>query len=420
MKLIYQITSRLSVVLLVLLAVWGVLFYVAMLDEVNDEIDETLEEYAAQLIARSLAGVEMPTEPDGTNNTYRIRPVSKNYARENKGISHWDMMISVPGSYEEEPARGLTTIYKDDEGQYYELMVITPSIEKQDLMQAILSWSICLYVGLLLTIILVHVWIYYGSMKPLHNLLRWFDDYTVGSRKEPLKNDTKVVEFSKLNEAVLRSTERSEQLFEQQKQFIGNASHELQTPLAICQNRLEMLLDTDLSEEQMGEILKTTQTLKQISRLNQSLLFLSKIDNRQFPENSLVNFNALIKTQLPDYSEAYAYKNIILDLAEPGNLVINMNESLALALVVNLLKNAYVHTQAAGRIEIKIQDFGLTIANNGDEPLDKRIFERFFQGTKQKGSTGLGLAIVDAICKMYGMEITYSFENRMHKFFLRK
>ena len=129
MKLIYQITSRLSVVLLVLLAVWGVLFYVAMLDEVNDEIDETLEEYAAQLIARSLAGVEMPTEPDGTNNTYRIRPVSKNYARENKGISHWDMMISVPGSYEEEPARGLTTIYKDDEGQYYELMVITPSIE---------------------------------------------------------------------------------------------------------------------------------------------------------------------------------------------------------------------------------------------------------------------------------------------------
>ena len=123
---------------------------------------------------------------------------------------------------------------------------------------------------------------------------------------------------------------------------------------------------------------------------------------------------------MPDYSEAYAYKNIILDLAEPGNLVINMNESLALALVVNLLKNAYVHTQAAGRIEIKIQDFGLTIANNGDEPLDKRIFERFFQGTKQKGSTGLGLAIVDAICKMYGMEITYSFENRMHEFFLKK
>lgn len=420
MKLIYQITIRLSVVLLVLLAVWGVLFYVAMLDEVNDEIDETLEEYAAQLIARSLAGVEMPTEPDGTNNTYRVRQVSRNYARENKGINHWDMMVSVPGTYEEEPARVLTTIYKDNEGQYYELMVMTPSIEKQDLMQAILSWGICLYIGLLLTIILVHLWIYYGSMKPLHTLLRWFDDYTVGSRKEPLKNETKVVEFRKLNEAVLRSTERSEQLFEQQKQFIGNASHELQTPLAICQNRLEMLLDSDLSEEQMGEILKTIQTLKQIARLNQSLLFLSKIDNRQFPECSDINFNTLVKSQLPDYAEAYAYKNISQTLTEPGNLVISMNESLAQALVVNLLKNAYVHTQVGGQIEIEIRNTCLKIKNSGLQPLDKRVFERFYQGTRQKGSTGLGLAIVDAICKMYNMTISYFFDNGMHVFLLQK
>lgn len=95
--------------------------------------------------------------------------------------------------------------------------------------------------------------------------------------KQTSENDTRITEFRKLNDAAARYVERTEQMFEQQKQFIGNASHEIQTPLAICRNRLEMLMEDDsLSEKQLEELMKTHQTLEYITKLNKSLLLLSK------------------------------------------------------------------------------------------------------------------------------------------------
>lgn len=120
------------------------------------------------------------------------------------------------------------------------------------------GWMIFLYIALLLTIIVINVWVFYRNMRPLYVLLHWLDQYRIGKVNEPLQNNTRVSEFRKLNEAAVRYAERSEQMFEQQKQFIGNASHEMQTPLAICRNRLEMLMeDENLSESQLEELMKT-------------------------------------------------------------------------------------------------------------------------------------------------------------------
>ena len=135
---------------------------------------------------------------------------------------------------------------------------MTPTIEKDDLQEAILWWIVYLYLFLLLAILLVNVLVLHRTLRPLYALLRWFDSYTVGGKNAPLVNDTKVVEFRRLNEAAIRNAERAEVLFDRQKQFIGNASHEMQTPLAVCRNRLEMLVGdgSALSEEQLGEIMK--------------------------------------------------------------------------------------------------------------------------------------------------------------------
>ena len=183
-------------------------------------------------------------------------------------------------------------------------------------------------------------------MRPLYVLLHWLDGYQTGKRNKPLSNDTQITEFRKLNEAAIRYVERTEQMFEQQKQFIGNASHEIQTPLAICRNRLEMLMEDDsLSEKQLEELMKTHQTLEYITKLNKSLLLLSKIDNGQFTDTKELELNVLLKQYLQDYEEVYDYRNIEVTIDEQGVFKVKMNESLAVALLTNLLKNISIGTK---------------------------------------------------------------------------
>ena len=213
--------------------------------------------------------------------------------------------------------------------------------------------------------------------------------------------------------------ERTEQMFEQQKQFIGNASHEIQTPLAICRNRLEMLMEDDsLSEKQLEELMKTHQTLEYITKLNKSLLLLSKIDNGQFTDTKELELNVLLKQYLQDYEEVYDYRNIEVTIDEQGVFKVTMNESLAVALLTNLLKNAFVHNIDGGHIRITVTKNGITFRNSGVEhPLNKEhIFERFYQGSKKEGSTGLGLAIADSICRLQHLNIKYYFEQNEHCF----
>ena len=419
MKLIYRIVIRISLLLTLVLGAWAVFFYMAMMDEVNDEVDDSLEDYSEIIIIRALAGEELPSQNTGSNNQYYLKEVTKEYADSREGITYKDSMVYIVEKGETEPARILTTIFKDNENRFYELTVSIPSIEKDDLTAAIRDWMIFLYIALLLVIIIVNVWVFQQNMKPLYVLLHWLDDYRIGNKNKPLKNDTQITEFRKLNGAAIRNAERSEQLFEQQKQFIGNASHEIQTPLAICRNRLEMMMeDESLSETQLEELMKTHQTLEHITKLNKSLLLLSKIDNGQFTETVELEFNELLKQYMDDYKEVYAYRGIQTEIIENGIFRVQMNESLATILITNLLKNAFVHNIDGGHIRIEITPRSFTFRNSGvGHPLDeKRIFERFHQGVKKEGSTGLGLAIVDSICRLQNIGLRYYFENGEHCF----
>ena len=419
MKLIYYVIIRISLVLSVLLTGWAILFYFTVMDEVNDEVDDSLEDYSEIIIIRALAGEELPSKNTASNNQYFLREVTKEYAGSRDDILYKDSMVYIPEKDETEPARILTTIFKDDGEKFFELTVATPSIEKDDLKDAMAGWMIFLYIALLLTIIVINVWVFYRNMRPLYVLLHWLDKYRIGKGNEPLQNNTRVSEFRKLNEAAVRYAERSEQMFEQQKQFIGNASHEMQTPLAICRNRLEMLMeDENLSESQLEELMKTHQTLEYITKLNKSLLLLSKIDNGQFTDTKEVDLNVLLRQYLEDYKEVYSYKNIEVSITEQANFHITMNESLAIALLTNLLKNAFVHNVDEGHIRIIITKHSITFRNSGEkQPLDEtHIFERFYQGHKKEGSTGLGLAITDSICRLQQLNLRYYFEQGEHCF----
>lgn len=422
MKLFHLVLWRISLALIVVLTVWAGFFYMAVVEEVNDEVDDTLEDYSEGLIIRALSREDMPTASNGSNNQYYLYEVSESYAASHPQITYRDEMVFITEKSETEPARVLITIFRTEDERYMELVVYTPTIEKLDLLRAILGWIIFLYVLLLLIILSINIWVFRKNMKPLYVLLKWLDTSQLGKKNEPLENTTKITEFRKLNAATMAFAERGEKLFEQQKTFIGNASHEMQTPLAICRNRLEMLMeDETLTEHQLNELIKTHQTLENLTRMNRSLLLLCKIENGQFVDTRSVCLNDILAHYLDDYKEVYAYRNITVTVTTDSSFCVEMNDSLVSVLVTNLLKNSFVHNIDGGFIYIKITANTFEISNTGEKPLDReRIFERFYQGQKKEGSTGLGLALVDSICKANHLKIDYTYVENRHIFTISK
>ena len=418
MRLIYRIVVRLGVALLVIMSLWATLFYYTMVDEIRDEADDSLEDYSSLIITRVLAGRELPQVGDGSNNSFTLTPVDAAYAAAQPHLKYEDHDFYIAEKQETEPARVLTTIFHDEQGKYYELQVATPTFEKTDLFQSILWWVVALYVVLLLFTLGVTMLIFYGSMRPMYAMLQWLDSYKPGAKPSPVPVSADVKEFARLGRALQGAVDRSEELVARQSQFIGNASHELQTPLAIFGNRVEWLLDGgNLTEEQAAELCKIQSTLGRAVRLNKTLLLLTKIENGKFPESVEVDVARLVQDSVEMYSEIYASRQMTVRVDIEDDVKVEMNESLATTLVSNLIKNMYVHSAEGSSGSITISSGRLIIENDGEQALDgERIFDRFYQGPKSKGSMGLGLPLVAAVCRTYSLGISYQFKQGRHCF----
>ena len=419
MKLIQKIALRLSMVLIPVIALWAMIFYFVTVEEINDEADDLLESYAELLINKKLKHQDLPEANIIAGRYYSISQVTEEYADSHPHTEYYDSEFYVNETDEDEPTRFLRTFFSDGDGQYFELIVTTPTIEKEDLIESILWWIAALYLILLVTVIVITLAVFQKSMRPLYKILDWLNAYTPGKTQDKLAADTDIYEFRQLEKAVTEATDRSNEAYEKQKQFIGNASHELQTPLAVLGGRIDWMLDNDsLGEENIGELVKMKREVGHISRLNKTLLLLTKIDNGQFPDVMDVNLSSIVQSQKEMYEEIFSRKNIHCSLEMPDSpVVVRINETLATILVTNLIKNAFMHSPGGGIVTIALDGNGLAVENSGDSPLNReRIFDRFYQGAKKEGSTGLGLALAKTIADKNGMLFSYSFADGRHRF----
>ena len=244
---------------------------------------------------------------------------------------------------------------------------------------------------------------------------------TNNSTKVP--SETDILEFKRLATVAQRAVDRFEHQYEERKMFIGNVSHELQTPLAVCSNRLEIMLDRpDLNEEMAGELIKLQRSLRHLIKLNKTLLLLSRIENKQYPDKKIIDIGALLSETINENNEIWSFKNIVANIEKKGEFTASINEQMASVLVGNLVKNAYVHSTEGSSIEIEIDSTGFCISNPGEYPLDDtKIFHRFYQPNgRREGSTGLGLALAYSVCNNNDLTISYSFTNNRHTFTVSK
>ena len=416
MKLLNYTTSYFAAILLVLLGIWAVIFYLEMLDEIYDSLDDGLDNQKMLVINRAKSDPEIIQRLNFEDGSYTIRPISNKLAM-NFRDSYRDTLMYMQNEKDYEPVRLLETVFKKGD-EFYKLKIITSMVEEDDLIEDLLFSLVLLYVGLILSIVLLNNLILKKIWNPFYGLLQQLKNFRLEEDQKINTVSSNIEEFNLLNTRIEQMLEKSVSSYNSQKQFIENAAHELQTPLAISINKLELLVENeDLNNQQIELVASVLNNLEGLTRMNNSLLLLSKIENQQFPDEQEVIFNDLIEELKQDYEDLADHKNIKINIESTSVLKHTMNRGLAKILLSNLLKNAIVHGQKQSNIEILISENSFRISNSSNQAsLDpEKVFSRFQKNAGSKNSNGIGLAIAKTIAKKYNFQLKY-FYTEKHNF----
>ena len=423
MKLLSYTYRKLALLLFLLMAVWGVLFYYAIIDEVVDETDDTLENYGEILMESALHDPSILETEGSLMSFYKFTPISEEEGRHYRQV-FYDATVYIELEDEDEPVRVMCTAFRMPDGQYYELKLMISILERDDMVEAMLWYLGALFLLFLICTSIGIQLVLKGVFRPLHRLLDWLHCIQPGKEVPPLDNPTKIREFRQLSDAALDMGNRSYKAYEEQKQFIENASHELQTPLAIVRGKVELLAESEgMTEQQMEQLDEIYATLGRAVKLNKSLLLLSRIGNGQYTEMEDVSVDEILDELLPDLMDIYEHKQVrLIRKREEQPFIIRCNHSLAQILVSNLVKNSLLHNREGGELQVLTTPTSLVIKNTGDVPLDgEKLFRRFYHGMDgKKDSTGLGLAIARSIALSSSLKLTYEWQDGMHTFRLVK
>ena len=423
MKLLSYTYRKLALLLFLLMAVWGVLFYYAIIDEVVDETDDTLENYGEILMESALHDPSILETEGSLMSFYKFTPISEEEGRHYRQV-FYDATVYIELEDEDEPVRVMCTAFRMPDGQYYELKLMISILERDDMVEAMLWYLGALFLLFLICTSIGIQFVLKGVFRPLHRLLDWLHCIQPGKEVPPLDNPTKIREFRQLSDAALDMGNRSYKAYEEQKQFIENASHELQTPLAIVRGKVELLAESEgMTEQQMEQLDEIYATLGRAVKLNKSLLLLSRIENGQYTEMEDVSVDEILDELLPDLMDIYEHKQVrLIRKREEQPFIIRCNHSLAQILVSNLVKNSLLHNREEGELQVLTTPTSLVIKNTGDVPLDgEKLFRRFYHGMDgKKDSTGLGLAIARSIALSSSLRLTYEWQDGMHTFRLVK
>ena len=423
MKLLSYTYRKLALLLFLLMAVWGVLFYYAIIDEVVDETDDTLENYGEILMESALHDPSILETEGSLMSFYKFTPISEEEGRHYRQV-FYDATVYIELEDEDEPVRVMCTAFRMPDGQYYELKLMISILERDDMVEAMLWYLGALFLLFLICTSIGIQLVLKGVFRPLHRLLDWLHCIQPGKEVPPLDNPTKIREFRQLSDAALDMGNRSYKAYEEQKQFIENASHELQTPLAIVRGKVELLAESEgMTEQQMEQLDEIYATLGRAVKLNKSLLLLSRIENGQYTEMEDVSVDEILDELLPDLMDIYEHKQVrLIRKREEQPFIIRCNHSLAQILVSNLVKNSLLHNRGGGELQVLTTPTSLVIKNTGDVPLDgEKLFRRFYHGMDgKKDSTGLGLAIARSIALSSSLKLTYEWQDGMHTFRLVK
>jgi signal transduction histidine kinase len=411
MRLLTKNTLVLLAVTLIIFVAGGFVFYSQLKKIMNEEAVEALYIKKSEIENYITKNKKLPESI--SLEELLIFAESKNLSKESLN----DRMIYIEEEQEDMPYKQLSfnVVFED---KNYTCTVSKSLLEADDLIETILQ-SFSIIIGLLIIVFVSINYLFSKQIwKPFFKKLKKINDYEIENHQVLNFESNGAKEFEQLNEAIKKMTQKISNDFNNLKSFTENASHELQTPLSIIKNKIELLLQTEgLTDELAKQLIEISQTTNRLSKLNQTLLLMTKIENNQFTNTETINFSNIVTNKLKQFEDLIEIKQLTIT-SSIDNITVLIHPMLADIIVSNLLSNAIKYTPEKGEIKINLNTSIFTISNNG-APLkakDNELFTRFYKENEDSTSTGLGLALVKQIAAINKHKVNYGYLNSSHTF----
>jgi len=232
---------------------------------------------------------------------------------------------------------------------------------------------------------------------------------------KPVKTST--IDFKVLDEAISDMMWRIQKSFNQEREFISHASHELKTPVSILQTKIEALFaQSELSENEMGKLMDMQGTIQKMKKTINSLLLLSKVNNAQFIKTDSFQLGALLRELAEEWEMLAEDRNIKVKLnLKDDYLLQNSNKSLCQIMIQNIISNAIKNSPDGSVIELTGEvsqtGFNVLVSDQGNG-IPERLLNQVksglvFLSDANKESSGYGLQIVFKIAAFIGVGIDF-------------
>lgn len=416
MKLITKFVFIYLIVTVIVLSIGGYISYFIIKDEVDTELKWRFMDRVDRVTYLLEQGHSFSDTSKVADREDRNLTVSQLPRRVEPKVEVRDTMVWHDRLQQMEPNLKLVA-YRNINGESYYISTYGALIETDDITEAVVKILLWILGMQVIGAIGVGFIVSHRLFKPFRETLKQIKEFNLQEKKPIEAEETNVEEFDDLNRFVEEMTRKAVSDYRNLKEFAENASHELQTPLSIVKGKMELLTETDLSEEQYRYVDDSQRAIKKLSRLSESLALLTKIENHEFTNTEEVNLTKLIRESIKSFDEFIKLNGLTVktDLAE--EVTVTMPPVLADILWTNLFQNAIKHNVEEGSVRVSLNDHSLKIANTG-KPIDEEpeeLFKRFKKGDQSTSSIGLGLSIIRQIVEQNNFRISYTYDEGWHE-----
>ena len=418
MKLLTKTTLYFLITLIPLLAIAGFYLFNQFSKEINYRSDK-------ELISNEIAWIRYLESEVNNGTTFILKTPELAIFPIQSAVERYPTITNINGYWRHDnaiPYRQLSQVVSIS-GIPYQITIRQSQEQKAALVTDVTRIMLFVFIGLFVTTLIFNWAISKKLWMPFKRSLNKIRSVELQKMQNVYFEETNIREFNELNTSLNYMKSRIYKDYVNMKEFTENAAHEMQTPVAVVLSKLELLLqDSNLKDGQVQAILQSTDTLRRLSKLNESLLLLAKIENNQFETTTKISLADVTQKYLLLFDEFIKEKQLIIQTVFNNSFTVQLHPLLADSLIMNLLGNAIKYNYNGGNIEIIVSENKYHISNTSvlnPIPPD-RLFMRLNTSDSNEASNGLGLAIVKKIADVNNLVIDYHSEDGVHSFDITK